>query len=136
MAASLGSTAARGALMTLGGQGGRILLQFLGIVVLARLLDPEDYGLLAVVTVIIGVGEIFRDFGLSSAAVRAKTLSHGESSNLFWINTGIGALLGLILIAISPWSPTPSGGRRCRASPRRCRWCSCSTVWPRSSGRT
>ncbi|WP_010533407.1 lipopolysaccharide biosynthesis protein [Brachybacterium squillarum] len=102
MAASLGSTAARGALMTLGGQGGRILLQFLGIVVLARLLDPEDYGLLAVVTVIIGVGEIFRDFGLSSAAVRAKTLSHGESSNLFWINSGIGALLGLILIAISP----------------------------------
>jgi PST family polysaccharide transporter len=51
------------------------------------------------VTVIIGVGEIFRDFGLSSAAIQAPTLSQAQRSNLFWINTGIGFLLGAIVLA-------------------------------------
>ena len=64
------------------------------VVVLARLLSPHDYGLMAMVVVIVGVGEIFRDFGLSSAAVQAKELSVAQRDNLFWINTGIGATLG------------------------------------------
>lgn len=98
---SLGSTAARGALTMLTGQGMRILLQFAGVVVLARLLSPHDYGLLAIVVVIIGVGEIFRDFGLSSAAVRAPELTSEQGSNLFWINTGIGIVLGGTLFAVA-----------------------------------
>lgn len=99
----LGSTAARGALTMLTGQGMRILLQFAGLVVLARLLSPHDYGLIAIVVVIIGVGEIFRDFGLSSAAVRAPELTRDQSTNLFWINTGIGVVLGgLLLVAAAP----------------------------------
>lgn len=85
----------------LSGQGMRILLQFLGVVTLARLLTPHDYGLIAIVVVIIGVGEIFRDFGLSSAAVRAPELSRAQSSNLFWINTLIGLLLGAALFAVA-----------------------------------
>ncbi len=40
---------------------------------------------------IVGVGEIFRDFGLSSAAIQAPTLSREQRDNLFWINTGIGS---------------------------------------------
>lgn len=95
----LGSTAARGALTMLTGQGMRILLQFAGVVILARLLSPHDYGLLAIVVVIIGVGEIFRDFGLSSAAVRAPELTSEQGTNLFWINTGIGVVLGGALFA-------------------------------------
>lgn len=83
----------------LSGQGMRILLQFLGVVTLARLLTPHDYGLLAIVVVLVGVGEIFRDFGLSSAAVRAPELSRAQSSNLFWINSLIGVLLGALLFA-------------------------------------
>ena len=54
-----------------------MLIQLLSVTVLARLLAPSDYGLLAMVVVIVGVGEIFRDFGLSSAAVQAPTLSRG-----------------------------------------------------------
>ncbi|MGP9745363.1 lipopolysaccharide biosynthesis protein [Brachybacterium sp. AOP29-B2-41] len=103
MAASLASSAARGAAVMLSGQGMRILLQFLGVVTLARLLTPHDYGLLAIVVVLVGVGEIFRDFGLSSAAVRSPTLSRAQSSNLFWINTSIGVLLAaLLFVAAAP----------------------------------
>lgn len=97
----LGSTAARGALVMLAGQGMRVLLQFASVVALARLLTPHDYGLIAIVVVIIGVGEIFRDFGLSSAAVRAPELTRDQSTNLFWINTGIGLVLGAGLFALA-----------------------------------
>lgn len=83
------------------GQGARVVLQFASLVVLARLLSPHDYGLVAVVFVIIGVGEIFRDFGLSSAAVRAPELTRAQSTNLFWINSSIGLVLGAGLFVLS-----------------------------------
>ncbi|NTW41848.1 MAG: lipopolysaccharide biosynthesis protein [Cellulomonadaceae bacterium] len=94
---SLGRRAARGAAVTLVGQAVRIAVQVLSVVVLARMLQPRDYGLLAMVTVIVGVGEIFRDFGLSSAAVQAVDLSRKQRDNLFWINTGIGVVLACIV---------------------------------------
>lgn len=97
----LGAKAARGALIMLTGQGMRVVLQFASVIVLARLLTPHDYGLIAIVAVIIGIGEIFRDFGLSSAAVRAPELTRGQSTNLFWINTGIGVMLGAVLFAMA-----------------------------------
>ena len=99
--ASLGESASRGAAVTLAGQVVRIVLQLAGIMVLARLLTPADYGLLAMVTAIIGVGELVRDFGLSSAAIQARKLSAGQKSNLFWINTSIGFVLMLATIAAS-----------------------------------
>lgn len=98
----LGSRAARGALVTLLGQGGRVAVQFVGLVALARLLDPRDYGLLAIAIVVIGVGEIVRDFGLTTAAVQAPVLSHEQRSGLFWINAAIGAGATLVVVAAAP----------------------------------
>ena len=98
----LGRLAARGALLTMGGQACKILLQFGGIVVLARLLSPGDYGLLAMVTAIVGIGEVLRDFGLSAAAVQARSVSPQQRSNLFWINSAIGLLLALTVFAAAP----------------------------------
>lgn len=98
---SLGRSATRGAAVTIGGQAVRIVIQLGSIVILARLLAPADYGLIAMVTAIIGIGEIFRDFGLSSAAIQAKEISRGQKSNLFWINSAIGLVLTLLVIAAS-----------------------------------
>ena len=100
-APSLGRTATRGAVVTLGGQVARISIQLLGIVLLARLLSPADYGLTAMVLAIVGVGEILRDFGLSSAAIQSKTLTAGQRANLFWINVGIGAVLTAAVAALA-----------------------------------
>lgn len=100
--ASLGAVAARGASVTVAGQAAKFLIQFGGIVVLARLLAPADFGLVAMVTAIVGVCEVLRDFGLSSAAVQARTLSAGQRNNLFWINTGIGAVLTLLVALSAP----------------------------------
>jgi PST family polysaccharide transporter len=98
----LGRAASKGAAVTLGAQCLRIGIQFLGIVLLARLLDPEAYGLIAMVTAIIGIGEVFRDFGLSMAAVQSKTLSKRERDNLFWANTLIGLLLTAVVFFSAP----------------------------------
>ena len=86
----LGRTAARGAAATITGQAGRLVVQLAGIVLLARLLTPVDVGYYAMVIAVVGVGEVLRDFGLSSASVQAATLSTRQRSTLFWLNTGIG----------------------------------------------
>lgn len=95
----LGRKAARGAFVTFGGQGIKIVVQTLSVMLLARRLTPQDYGLIAMVVAIIGVGEIFRDFGLSSAAVQARTLSKEQRDNLFWINAAIGFTLAAIVFS-------------------------------------
>ncbi len=101
MASSLAHDAARGALFTMLAQGARILLQLVSVAVLARLLTPHDYGLLAIALVLVGLGEIFRDFGLTSASIQAPTLSTEQRDNLFWINALIGSGLALAMLAAS-----------------------------------
>jgi len=95
----LGARAAGGAFVTMAGQGVRVAVQFGGIILLARLLTPHDYGLMAMVTAIVGAAEILRDFGLSSAAIQAKEVSRQQRDNLFWINTGIGLVLAVAVFA-------------------------------------
>lgn len=99
---TLGGRAARGAGVVMAGQLVRIILQVASVTVLARLLTPVDYGLVATVLVIVGVGEIFRDFGLSTAAIQAETLSRTQQSALFWLNTAIGAVLGAMAFVVAP----------------------------------
>jgi PST family polysaccharide transporter len=70
--------------------------------VLARLLGPKDFGLVGMVTAFTGVLTLFRDFGLSSAAVQRATVTDEQISTLFWINVAFGALLGLVTAAMAP----------------------------------
>ncbi|UZX04338.1 lipopolysaccharide biosynthesis protein [Arthrobacter sp. CDRTa11] len=90
----LSHRAARGAGTMALSQVIRIGLQLFGIIILARLLMPSDYGLIAMATAIVGVAEVLRDFGLAPAAIQAKSLSAAERSNLVWANSGLGLLLG------------------------------------------
>ena len=98
---NLAGAAARGVFFTLAAQGLKIVIQILSVVVLSRLLSPTDYGLLAIVLVVVAFGEIFRDFGLTSASVQAAALTRGQRDNLFWINTAIGLVLSILMLAFS-----------------------------------
>jgi len=100
---SLGVKASRGATATGLGQLVRVGVQVLGVLVMARLLVPADFGLVAMVTAIVGFGQIFRDFGLSMAAVQFRDFSIQQRSNLFWVNSAIGLLLAVIFFSAS-WS--------------------------------
>ena len=99
---SLGDRAARGSSIVLGSQALRAFLQFVSLILLARLLTPADFGLVAMVLAVIGIADLLRDFGLSSAAVQAKTLSKDERTNLFWANCAFGALCTLLVSACTP----------------------------------
>jgi PST family polysaccharide transporter len=99
---SLGDRAARGSGIVLGTQALKALLQFVSLILLARLLTPADFGLVAMVVAVIGIADLLRDFGLSSAAVQAKTLTNDERTNLFWVNCAFGALCTLLVSACTP----------------------------------
>src|SRR5271157_3455860 len=92
----------RGGLARLCAQAANFLLRLVSLMVLARLLGPKDFGLVGMVTAFTGVLSLFRDFGLSSAAVQRATVSEEQVSTLFWINILVGALLGLVSVAMAP----------------------------------
>jgi PST family polysaccharide transporter len=89
--------------ITLGGQWIRFSIQPGSLIVLARLLSPRDYGLVAMVSAIVGIAQVLGDFGLSLAAVQARVLSRAQKTNLFWLNFLLGLTLTLIVFALRHW---------------------------------
>ena len=83
-------------------QGLKILLQFIITAILARLLSPNDYGLLAMITVFTSFVAVFKDFGLTAALIQKKDITEEHLSSSFWLNIFTGAVLSLLLIALSP----------------------------------
>ncbi|MGO9574866.1 MAG: oligosaccharide flippase family protein, partial [Terriglobales bacterium] len=63
----------RGGFARLCAQAANFLLRVVSLMILARLLGPKDFGLVGMVTAFTGVLNLFRDFGLSSAAVQRET---------------------------------------------------------------
>ncbi|WP_298804301.1 lipopolysaccharide biosynthesis protein [uncultured Pseudokineococcus sp.] len=100
--ASLSHHSARGVAWTLSGQWGSQVVRLLGIVVLARLLTPDDYGLVAMVWAITGFVATVGGLGLSEAVVQKEHVSHAQASTLFWVNVAVGALLTGLVAAASP----------------------------------
>ena len=84
------------------GQGGKFFLQMGSTVVLARLLTPEDYGLVAMVAVVSNFVMMFKDAGLSMATVQKDEINHAQISTLFWINVVISLMIMLVMVALSP----------------------------------
>jgi len=77
-------------------------MQILISAILARLLTPSDFGLIAMVIVFSSFVAIFSDFGLTSAIVQKKEVSDETLSSTFWISVGLGALLTIALAAFAP----------------------------------
>ncbi len=81
----------------------RQVVQFIISIVLIRLLLPEEFGLVGMVTVVTGFVIIFRDFGLGSAIIHKKEVSQADLSTAFWFNIMVGAALTLIIIGVAPF---------------------------------
>ena len=77
-------------------------VQFAQMAILARFLDPSDFGLMAVMMVVIGFSQAFQDMGISNAIIQRKDISHTQLSSLYWLNIASGVVLGLIVLSISP----------------------------------
>ena len=95
--------AIRGSVARLSAQIVYFVVRVGALMVLARLLDPKDFGLVGMVTAFSGVLYLFRDFGLSSATVQHVDVTEEQISTLFWINIAVGALLTLAMIILAPF---------------------------------
>ncbi len=78
-------------------------LELLKYVILARLLAPADFGLLAMAMVIISLGRIFADGGTSNAVIHFRNHTGRQLSTLYWINIGAGLLLYAVLYVSAPF---------------------------------
>lgn len=98
----LGHKASRGVAMTMGGLWGRAALQMISTIVLARLLTPADFGLIAMVGAVMGIAELVRDFGLTGAIIQAPRLSDSAWRGLLWISALIGIVLSIVVALCAP----------------------------------
>jgi PST family polysaccharide transporter len=92
----------RGGFARMCAQAANFTLRVGSLVVLARLLGPKDFGLVGMVTAFTGVLNLFRDFGLSSAAIQRTTVTDEQISTLFWINVLVGLFLGVVTVGMAP----------------------------------
>jgi PST family polysaccharide transporter len=92
----------RAGAMTICAQFAKLVLYTASTVILARLLSPEDFGLVAMVTAVTGFLGVFKDAGLSAATVQRNEVTHDQVSTLFWINVAVGGFLALAAIILAP----------------------------------
>lgn len=92
----------RGGSALLVGQGFRFAISLASQIVLARLLFPEDFGLVAMVYPVLGFIQLFQDFGLLQAVVQRPAVSPRLLNAIFWVNTAICLGLALVFAALAP----------------------------------
>ena len=78
-------------------------VQFLVMLVIARLLDPKDFGLIGMLAIFLAVAQSLIDSGFSQALIRKQNRTEVDNSTVFYFNIIVSAILYLILYAIAPW---------------------------------
>lgn len=84
------------------GQVGASAINLVTTIILARILTPIDFGLVAMVMIIIGLSSTISDFGLSAVTVRHDHIDRAQVSKLFWFNTIAGLFSSLVILAAAP----------------------------------
>lgn len=78
-------------------------VQFLVMLVIARILDPKDFGLVGMLTIFLAVAQSLIDSGFSQALIRKQDRSEIDNNTVFYFNIIVSGLLYLLLFAIAPW---------------------------------
>lgn len=81
----------------------KIFCQIINLVVLARLIPPNEYGLMAMAGVIVALGFLFRDMGTSAALIQKQNLTEDLKNAVFWLNILTGSVLGFGIAITSPF---------------------------------
>jgi O-antigen/teichoic acid export membrane protein len=92
----------RGALASVAGQAGNLVLRTFSMVILARLLTPKDFGLVGMATAATGFLSLIKDAGLGVAAVQRAVITEKQASALFWLNLALGVALAAVCAALAP----------------------------------
>ena len=78
------------------------LLQFTIFVILARLLLPEDFGLIGMILGITGFVGLFSELGFGAALIQRKAIDEAHLSSAFWLNVITGIILTGMVLSLAP----------------------------------
>jgi PST family polysaccharide transporter len=92
----------RGGVISLAARAVNALVQVASVIVLARLLSPEDYGLVGMVSAIIGIVPLLIDLGTRDAVIQQPHITQGEISTLFWMTFTLGCVFAGLVAASGP----------------------------------
>src|SRR6266550_1423428 len=67
----------------------------------ARILRPEDYGLMAIASLFTGYVEVFSELGLGAAIVQRIEITQGELSSNFWLSVLVGVVLAILTLPLA-----------------------------------
>jgi O-antigen/teichoic acid export membrane protein len=79
------------------------LLNLVALVILARILMPEDFGLVTIAAVIIGIITLFKDFGLGAAYIQRRTDEDEAADVVFWSNIALRLVLYVVAFVVAPF---------------------------------
>lgn len=82
-------------------QATKLITQFLAIVVTARLIAPEEFGVMAMVSPVYALACMWTDLGISQAVLNRKDITESEMTSLFWVNVTLGLVCMLLIICLS-----------------------------------
>lgn len=99
---SLTQQAFSGVLWTAGERFGVQLIQFVVVVVLARLLTPEDFGLVAMLMVIFAISSVLVNGGFTAALIREPEITEEDKCTAFWLNLGAAIVLYVVIWVAAP----------------------------------
>ncbi len=80
----------------------KLIFSFITPIILARLLGPEAFGVIAMAFVLVGLSQIFIDFGSTEAIVKSKHITKKFISSLFWFNFVLCTLVFLFVLILTP----------------------------------
>ena len=82
-------------------QFSRQLVQYITTIILANILSPNDFGLMAMALVVTGFIDVFKDLGTSSALIHLDSINQVLISTIFWVNILFGLVFTLIIFLSS-----------------------------------
>lgn len=94
--------AARGSKWVGGGAIYNLLMQLLQLAVLSRFLEPADFGLVAMIMVVVGFAQVFSDMGISNAIIHRQDTTRKQLSSLYWLNIMAGCVVFALVVAVIP----------------------------------
>ena len=77
-------------------------VSFVVMIIMARLLTPDDYGLVAMLTIFIAISQSLVDSGFSNALIRKQDRDETDNSTVFYFNMAVGVVLYLLLFFAAP----------------------------------
>jgi len=103
MSSSLKKQALHGAFWSFTERFGQQGIQFVVSIIIARLLEPRDFGILGMLALFMALAQSVIDSGFGQALIQKQDADHTDESTIFWFNLMTGVAMAGILFMAAPW---------------------------------